>query len=448
MRTRILAVLICLWCAAPANAQEQLQALTADSLLDGSQLQEIWIHVNATDWQQLTAGYLEGTYYPADLEWRGLRVSNVGIRVRGRFSRNGHKPSLRVDFNRYVSGQEFLGLKSLVLNGSWQDPSMIRDRVSMAAFRRMGMAAPRESHTRLYIGARRAYAGVYTVVEAVDKAFLQRTLGEDSGHLYEYHWHEPYGFEDRGSDLDWYAERFEPKTDSDGSTANLFTPIKRMVEAINDAHDPRIEEVVEPYLDLQKVMTYLAVQNFLSQKDGLLGDFGMNNFYLYRFDATSRSQLIPWDQDLAFESPDVPPWQNMGANVLAGKIWDSPTLRAAYLSALVEVVRTLGTPTSGGGTCARPEGELPCSWLEQEVLYDYSQIRDAALSDPLTPYSPEEFERWVEFIWQFARNRGDIVLEHIGRLAPALPERVRPRSGASLSGSPRGPAGSAPQRPR
>jgi len=437
MRTRILGVLICLWCAAPAGAQEPSTDLTADNLLDGSQLQEIWIHVNATDWQQLIAGYREGTYYPADLEWRGRHVRNAGIRVRGRSTRNNHKPSLRVDFNRYVSGQEFLGLKSLVLNSSWMDPSMIRDRVSMAAFRRMGLAAPRESHTRLYIGARREYAGVYTVVEAIDKAFLQRTLGEDTGHLYEYHWHEPYGFQNPGGDLGWYAERFDPKTDSVESTANLFTPIKRMVEAINDARDPRIEEMVEPYLDLRKIMTYLAVQNFLSQTDGLLGDFGMNNFYLYRFNATYRSQLIPWDQDQSFQSPDVPPWQNMGANVLAGKIWDSPPLRAAYLSALADVVLALGIPTSGGGTCARPEGESPCSWLEQEVLYDYSQIRDAALSDPLTPYSDEEFEHWVNHIWEFARNRGDIVLEHIGRLAPGLPERVRLGSGASLSGSPR-----------
>ncbi len=415
---------MCLWCAAPAGAQEQSQALTADSLLDGSQLQEIWLHVNATDWQQLIAGYLEGTYYPADLEWRGLRVRNVGIRVRGRYTRNDNKPSLRVDFNRYVSGQEFLGLKSLVLNSSWQDPSMIRDRVSMAAFRRMGIAAPRESHTRLYIGARREYAGVYTVVESIDKAFLQRTLGEDTGHLYEYHWQEPYGFENPGRDLGWYAKRFEPKTDSDGSIANLFTPIKRMVEAINDAHDPQIEAMVEPHLDLQKVMTYLAVQNFLSQRDGLLGHFGMNNFYLYRFTGIYRSQLIPWDQDQALEWTDLPPWQNMGANVLAGKIWDSPTLRAAYLGALVEVVRTLGTPTSSGGTCAGPEGESPCSWLEQEALYDYSQIRDAALADPMTPYSQEEFERWIVNIRQFARSRGDIVLEYIGRLAPGLPERV------------------------
>lgn len=426
MRFGFVGVLICLWCTAPASAQDSSQPLTADSLLDGSQLQEIWLHVNATDWQQLIAGYREGTYYPADLEWRGLRVSNVGIRVRGRLSRNDHKPSLRVDFNRYVSGQEFLGLKSLVLNSSWQDPSMIRDRVSMAGFRRMGIAAPRESHTRLYIGARREYAGVYTVVESVDKAFLERTLGEDTGQLYEYHWHEPYGFEDAGHELDWYAERFEAKTDSNDSVANLFTPIKRMVEAINDAHDPQIEEVVEPYLNLRGLMTYLAVQNFLSQKDGLLGDFGMNNFYLYRFAATNRSQVIPWDQDLAFESPDSPPWQNMSANVLAGKIWDSPTLRAAYLGALAEVVGTLGTATGSGVTCAGPDGEVPCSWLEHEVLEEYSQIREAALADPLMPYSRDDFEGWVCVIRQFARHRADIVSQYIARVAPEVLARARP----------------------
>ena len=41
------------------------------------------------------------------------------------------KPALRIDFNRYVAGQEFLGLKSLALDNLWQDPSMIRERLAM-----------------------------------------------------------------------------------------------------------------------------------------------------------------------------------------------------------------------------------------------------------------------------------------------------------------------------
>jgi hypothetical protein len=61
---------------------------------------------------------------------------------------NGHKPSFRVDFNRYVTGQTFFGLDALTLDSSWQDPSMITNRLSMLIFRRMGIAAPRVAHVR------------------------------------------------------------------------------------------------------------------------------------------------------------------------------------------------------------------------------------------------------------------------------------------------------------
>ena len=60
--------------------------------------------------------------------------------------------------------------------------------------------ASREAHTRLFING--TYAGVYTIVEAVDKDFLKRTLGENDGYLYKYDYPgeaKPYYFEDRGS---------------------------------------------------------------------------------------------------------------------------------------------------------------------------------------------------------------------------------------------------------
>ncbi|MGH9253992.1 MAG: CotH kinase family protein, partial [Vicinamibacterales bacterium] len=253
----------------------------ADELFDGSELHDIWIHINARDWEQLRASYKDNTYYPADIEWRGLKVRNAGIRVRGRTSRSPHKPGLRIDFNRYVTGQEFLGLKSLALDNLWQDPSMIRERLAMLVFRRMGLPAPRESHARVYIGGDRAFAGVYGVVEVIDKRFLERTFGEDDGYLYEYQWQEPYGFEPPRSDLEWYAARFEPKTHETAATATLFSPIRDLVQVINDAPESDFEATLEPYLNIRKYITHIAIENFLSEPDGLLGGLGMNNFYLY-----------------------------------------------------------------------------------------------------------------------------------------------------------------------
>jgi len=177
--TTILLVAFCLWGARQLVAQSQV-----DTLLDGSSLQDLWVHVNARDWEGLHTHFQENTYYPADVEWQGTRVRNAAIRVRGVASRNGHKPSFRLDFNRYVTGQTFFGLDALTLDSSWQDPSMITNRLSMALFRRLGIPAPRVDHVRLFAGAGREYVGVYAVTEEVVPSFLRTNFGEDNGYLY------------------------------------------------------------------------------------------------------------------------------------------------------------------------------------------------------------------------------------------------------------------------
>ena len=108
-------------------------------------------------------------------------MRNAGIRVRGRTSRSPEKPALRIDFNRYVAEQEFLGLKSLALDNLWQDPSMIRERLAMLVFRRMGVPAPRESHAGVRRPASREFVGVYGIVEVIDR-FLETQPGEEEGY--------------------------------------------------------------------------------------------------------------------------------------------------------------------------------------------------------------------------------------------------------------------------
>jgi len=416
---------------AQGPARDTEQPAGTEDLFSDNQLHDIWIHINARDWEQLRLGYQENTYYPADIEWRGLKVRNAGIRVRGRTSRSPHKPGLRIDFNRYVAGQKFLGLKSLVLDNLWQDPSMIRERLAMQVFRRMGLPAPRESHARVYIGSGREFAGVYGVVEAIDKDFLARIFGDDDGYLYEYHWQDEYRFDSARPDLEWYAARFEPKTRETAAMATLFAPIRDLVQAVNDAPEGRLEETLQPYLDIRRYITHIAIENFLSEPDGLLGGLGMNNFYLYRFEGTTRFQVIAWDQDLAFEWLETPaPWYNIETNVLATKIWAAPDLRNLYLQTLVDIAALVGPPAGArevtdpsGRRCPAPEGDPPCGWLEAEVVRAYEQIREAALTDPLTPHSNEAFENSIEFLKHFARRRSTIVREYVASLMPEVVAR-------------------------
>jgi spore coat protein H len=377
-----------------------------DSLLDGNSLEDLWIHVNARDWEDLHTHFQENTYYPADVEWRGIRVRNAAIRVRGVASRNGHKPSFRIDFNRYVTGQTFFGLDALTLDSSWQDPSMITNRLSMLIFRRMGIAAPRVAHVRLFAGAGRDYVGVYAATEEVTESFLRARFGEDTGYLYEFNHlkDDNWGFQDPGPRLGWYVPRFSPKTHEFESVANLYMPIRDLVQRINEAPPSDLESRLGGYLDLNGVITMLAIQNFTAQSDGLVGGVGLNNFYLYRFVGKNLSVLIPWDQGNSFGSFESgfnpPPWWNMDTNVLASKIWNEPKYRARYLAALLQVADLV----SGDAL------------LLTEAQRDYQQIREAVYADAFSPYPLAQFERAHATIQQFIHTRPAEVRQFVASL--------------------------------
>ena len=157
------AIVVCLP-AAPAAAQ------TADDLFSVDTIHDVRLFINSRDLQQLRQRFDENTYYAADLQWRSVRVRNVAVRSRGFSSRSSTKLGLRVDMNRFTSGQRFVGLSSLVLDNLWHDPSLMRERLGMALFHRMGHPASRVSFARLYIN--NTYQGLYGIVEPVDAQFV------------------------------------------------------------------------------------------------------------------------------------------------------------------------------------------------------------------------------------------------------------------------------------
>ena len=194
-RTLAGAMLLAAVCADARGAVAQ----TADDLFNDQVLHRIDLYVNTRDWYWLRARYTANDYYPANMKWNGTTVTNVGIRSRGTGSRSGTKPALRVDFSHYASGRTFLGLNAIDLNNGWQDPSNVREILTMKFYRALGLSAPRMAPAALYIN--NEYFGLYSVVEEIDEAFLKRVYGESAGYLFEYKWTYYYYFEYLGTDL-------------------------------------------------------------------------------------------------------------------------------------------------------------------------------------------------------------------------------------------------------
>ena len=67
-----------------------------------------------------------------------------------------------------------------------------------------------------------------------------------------------------------------------------------------------------------------ATENAIAEHDGWVGDFGMNNFYLYQFGNSTRFQVIPWDKDTAFTATQWPVGYHLDKNVLTRRLTADP----------------------------------------------------------------------------------------------------------------------------
>jgi spore coat protein CotH len=373
-------------------------AQSADDVFNDGVLHDIHLRVNTRDWDTLRRRFDQDTYYPASFTWSGVTVRDVGIRSRGFGSRSGTKPGLKIEFDRYRDGQRLAGLRSVILDNHWQDPSMMRERVSMRFYQRLGWPAPLEAHARVFVNDE--YAGLYSIVEDVNEDFLQHHFGiteetiASRGYLYEYRWRDNYFFTDVGRDLAKYEEIFEPKIKTHKSLSELFGPFEEMIRTINEAEGD-FESRAGEFLDLRELMTFLAISNYLADSDGFLGDFAVNNLYFARFDPKRFERFIPWDKDNAFAfDPGNPSraieWPilfGFEENVLSRKAIRVASLRDAYLAAL------------------RRSADHAAGWMEGEIGRLFNMIRDAAFADPVKPYSNEQFVDAVQFLLQFARER-------------------------------------------
>jgi hypothetical protein len=389
-----------------AQAPPPVEPDAAAPFFVDTQLEEIRLLINSRDWETLKATFRTNAYYPADFKWRDTLVRNVGIRSRGNGSRSGVKPGLRIDFDRYSTKQKFLGLKSLVLRNNVQDPSSLRERVSMLFFARMGIPAPRELHAKLFVNSE--YAGLYTVVEAVDRAFLMRVFGEDKGYLFDYDYDPatpPYYMEYRGSDPSKYVPQpFSPETNELDPHPEI---IERLIYTVNSVPAASFRSAIEEYLDVGAFIRYVAVETFLGETDGFIGEWGMNNFYLYRPPQSNRFTILPWDKSQAlFGSPALTIWHNItdvpeaNRNRLMTRLLESPDLRSLYLDTLASAARSASEAAP-----ADPRG-----WLEREIEREALQVRDAVYADTSKPYTNAEFEATVEALKVFARQRPGFVL--------------------------------------
>jgi len=245
-------------------------------LYDPDKVRDFAIEISDADWAGLQRDYASGAknYHPVVFTYKDEVVDDAMIRLKGNpsFSWFTTKMQFVIAFNEVNPDGRFHGLRKLSLDGSWYEPTMLRDRVAWSMIRRQGeLPAVCANSATLTING--AYYGLYTNIEYLDHEWLERVFGDEdaTGTLWKY-----------GYDAVSNAEAATGDVDVMASTTDID-----LLDRLGDLSEWELE---------------WASEIALGDDDGYwcCG----HNFYLYEH--PERGILwVPWDLDDAF---DVQPY--------------------------------------------------------------------------------------------------------------------------------------------
>lgn len=267
---------------------------TGNSLFNASKIHEIRVYFSQTAyWDSLVKNYDFDAYMRGDVKVNGQLYKNVGVQLKGNSSYRtypGKKKPFKISFDEYVDNQKLDGLKKINLNNGFKDPTMLREKIMLDMLRRQGMLAPRASYANLYLNDQ--LWGFYTLVEQVDKTFLEDRLDDKKGNLFK---GDPNGtLQWKGDAAAQYYTQYELKTNED---VNDWSNLVKLLNAINNSGN-EFSTKVEAVLNTKSWLGAWAINNLFVNLDSYNGSG--HNYYIYHNSKTDKFEWITWDVNECF----------------------------------------------------------------------------------------------------------------------------------------------------
>ena len=236
-------------------------------------------------------------------------IDSVGVRLKGNssYSHPGTKKSFKIDFNKYISGQNYDGLKKLNFSNGFKDPSCMREKLFFDVCREANVPAPRASFAEVTFNGEPW--GFYTVVEQIDDQFLDWNILEDDGNLFKagdnFGGGPPgaggnttaanlvYYGEDQAS----YEDRYELKSNED---LNDWSDLISLLDFVNNTDNAAFEAGIDFRIEVDAFLRSAAMDMLFSNLDTYTGS--ARNYYLYHNQDTNLWEWIKWDANEAFGS--------------------------------------------------------------------------------------------------------------------------------------------------
>lgn len=326
--------------------------IEGDSLFATDQVMTIELNFSQTGyWDSLEANYSTSTYMSADMIITTIDGSrsfpNIAVRFKGNSTYNhpNNKKPFKIDFNKYVSGQNFDGIKKLNLSNGFKDPSCMREKVFFDFCHDAGVNAPRANFVNLYVNG--TLLGFYTVVEQIDDQFLDWAILDDDGNLFKAG--DNFGTGSTPADLVYYgatanvySDRYELKTNE---TANDWSDLIELLDFINNSTDAEFGSMFSTRFEQKELFRSFAIDNLFGNLDSYTGS--ARNYYLYHNMTTDKWEWIKWDANEAFGSyangqntPTLDVEYHNSDRPLLERIFADPVFNTEYKNEVCDLINT------------------------------------------------------------------------------------------------------------
>lgn len=267
-----------------------------DSLFNAPIVHEIYFQFYTPNFiDSLVASHSTERNVIATMTIDGALLDSVGLKYKGNssFTGPGAKKSMKVDLNDYISGQKYDGIKKFNLNNGFKDPTMMREKIALDFFNEIGAPAPRCSYAKVYFN--NEYYGLFTLVEEVNKDFLEQRFAENDSNLYK---GDPHG------DLRWkgniLANYYGDYSLETNESSNDWKGLFHLIDKLNNTPTINFHDSLESVLYTPHWLKIWAATNLFANMDSYIGSG--HNYFIYQKAFDSKFEFIPWDVNESFGS--------------------------------------------------------------------------------------------------------------------------------------------------
>lgn len=269
-------------------------------LYDENVLRTIFLEFEQDDWEKELADFKPtDVEVPATMMVDGKTYSNVGVSFRGASSffmvPEGSKRSLNISMDLVEDKQRLYGYKSLNLLNCNGDASMMSSYL-YAHIASQKIATPKVNFVKVVINGRSW--GVYANAQQFNKDMLKENYDTKKGTRWKVSGSPrgDAGLRYLGEDLEPYRSRFDIKSkDNEESWRDLVN----LCKVLNETPTDQLESVLDPILDVDGVLWFLAVDVALINSDGYWTRASDYSIYL---DPDGKFHILPHDMNESFRA--------------------------------------------------------------------------------------------------------------------------------------------------